>query len=233
MDDRAPGFYDTYASYKGYRTPTIDAKLIRRFDAEIWLPAACTAEMSFLEVGCGTGAFLGYLAAKGVARRVGIDHDPALAEIVPAEVRADFRHGDALTLLTGSTDGPFDRVILLDVLEHFSAADARTLLEAIHPHLTAAGKIVVKVPNAASPWGLSYQHGDLTHRTPFSAQSLRQLANSIGFFAEIRPQRQGSPRRRFTDAVVNRVLTWALLTPPEVWSANLYAILTPRPELRR
>jgi SAM-dependent methyltransferase len=233
VDERAPGFYDTYASYKGYRTPSIDAKLIRRFDAEIWHPAQCAADMSFLEIGCGTGAFLGYLDAKGVARRIGIDHDPALADIVPAAVRADFRHGDALALLNGSADGPFDRVVLLDVLEHFSPDEARTLLETIRPRLTAAGKIVLKVPNAASPWGLSYQFGDLTHRTPFSAQSLRQLADSAGFSAVIRPQRQGTRRRRLTDAVVNRILTWALLTPPEVWSANLYAILTPRTEPRR
>lgn len=146
MDERAPGFYDTYASYKDYRTPTIDAKLIRR---------------------------------------IGVEHDPD---------------------------------------------EARTLLTTIRPRLSPVGKIVLKVPNAASPWGLSYQFGDLAQRTPFSPQSLRQMADSTGFSAEIRPERQGARQRRFTDAVVNRVLSWAPPTPPELWSANIYAILTPRPE---
>jgi SAM-dependent methyltransferase len=233
VDERAPGFYDSYASHKGYETPVIGAKQVRRFDAEIWRPAGCGPTMSFLEIGCGTGAFLGYLHAKGVTRRVGIDHDPALAAVLPAPVQDDFLCGDARALLADPALGRFDRVVLLDVLEHFSPEEGKALLLAARARLAPDGKIVLKVPNAGCPWGLSYQFGDLTHRTAFSATALRQLANSAGFSAQVLPQRQGSPRRRVTDALVHRFLSWALLTPPEFWSANLYAILTPRAEATR
>lgn len=228
MSEQAPGFYDSYAAYKGYATPSVGPKQMRRFDAEIWRPAACDAGMSFLEIGCGTGAFLAYLRAKGVTRFLGIDHDPALAEVVAPELRAHFRAEDVWATL----DRPesYDRVVLLDVLEHFSPEDGRRLLAAIRARLAPGGRVVVKVPNAASPWGLAYQYGDLTHRTAFNSLSLRQLAAASGFAPPmLYAQRQGSRRRAFTDALVHKVLDWALLNPPEFWSANLYAVLAPAP----
>ncbi|RAU20918.1 hypothetical protein CU669_15925 [Paramagnetospirillum kuznetsovii] len=227
MNEQAPGFYGTYASHKGYATPSVGSKQISRFDREIWGPAACAPGMSYLEIGCGTGAFLAYLRAKGVTRLLGIDHDPALAEVVPAEVRGDFACRDAHDVLADSGLGPFDRVVLLDVLEHFSPEEAQRLLQSIRGRLAPGGKVVVKVPNAGAPWGLQYQFGDLTHRTAFSPISLRQLADAAGYGpAVIYAQRQGSRRRMITDALVHRFLSWALLTPPEFWSANLYAVLS-------
>lgn len=226
MTKRAPGFYGSYASYKGYLTPNLDEKAIRRFDAEIWRPAECTSGMVFLEIGCGAGAFLAYLRAKGVTRLLGIDHDPALAEVVPAEVRAHFACRDVNEVLKDPTLGPFDRVVALDVLEHFAPEDALALLVAIRGKLAPGGQIVLKVPNASSPWALQYQFGDLTHRTAFNPLSMRQLADAAGLRAvAIVAQRQGSRRRIMTDAVLHRFLAWALLTPPEIWSANFYAVL--------
>ncbi len=230
MNERAPGFYGTYASHKAYATPEIGPKQIRRFDAEIWHPAACQPGMSFLEIGCGTGAFLAYLRAKGVTRLVGIDHDPALAEVVPLAVRGDFTCRDAHDVLTDTTLGPFDRVVMLDVLEHFPPEEGLHLLQAVRARLVPGGRVVIKVPNAGCPWGLQYQFGDLTHRTAFSPIALRQLADAAGFAPPaIHAQRQGSRRRMITDAVVHRLLSWALLTPPEFWSANLYAVLEVKP----
>ena len=230
MQETAPGFYGSYASFKGYATPEVGPKEIRRFDADVWRPGACAAGMAFLEIGCGTGAFLAYLAAKGVGRFVGIDHDPALATVVPAAVRGHFACRDVWEVLDDPALGPFDRVVALDVLEHFTPEDGCRLLAAIRPRLAPGGRVVLKLPNAASPWGLQYQFGDLTHRTAFTPSSLRQAADAAGLAATaILPQRQGTRRRMITDAVFHRVLSWALLTPPPIWTANMVAILEPRP----
>jgi cyclopropane fatty-acyl-phospholipid synthase-like methyltransferase len=219
-------FYDSYGAYKGYVTPVVGPKQMARFDAEIWNPAACEASMSFLELGCGTGAFLDYLRQKGVDRFLGIDHDQSLAQVVPPGVRDHFRAADVHALLADPAQAGFDRVVLLDVLEHFTAAEARDLLAAISGRLNPGGRILLKVPNAACPWGLSYQFGDLTHRTAFTPLSLRQLAAASGLsLAALYPQRQGSRRRMITDALVHRFLSWALLNPPQFWSANLYAVM--------
>ena len=231
MTESAPGFYGTYASHKGYTTPELGKKQVRRFDVEIWRPASCETSMSFLEIGCGTGAFLAYLHAKGVSRLLGIDHDRALAQVIPEAVRERFSCRDAHELLADGDLEPFDRVVMLDVLEHFSPEEACHLLQSIRGKLAPGGKVVVKVPNMGAPWGLQYQFGDLTHRTAFSPIALRQLADAAGYGAPlIYAQTQGSRRRRFTDALVHGFLSWALLTPPEFWSANLYAVIPLRPQ---
>ncbi|MGE4281672.1 MAG: class I SAM-dependent methyltransferase [Magnetospirillum sp.] len=267
MASEIPDFYQSYASYKRYETPNIGRKQIARFDTEVWGPAAFSTQCRVLELGCGTGAFLAYLAAKGITQMVGIDHDPALADVVPENVRSAFRCADVWTILAylaakGITQmvgidhdpaladvvpenvrsafrcadvwtiladpdlGQFDRVAMFDVLEHFTADEALRLLQSLRPRLNPGARLILKVPNAACPWALQYQFGDLTHRTAFTPLSMRQLADAAGYEAtHVYAQRQGSRRRMITDALVHRFLSWALLTPPEFWSANMYAVL--------
>jgi len=229
---KEPGVSDFYASYnrfKQYATPSLSAKVMRRLDREIWIPAACENGHRFLELGCGTGQFMAYLVAKGVRDLVGADHDPELAQVIPDAAKPFFHQGDIRDILADGKLGKFDRVLLLDVLEHFTAHDGRELLEAIRRHMTPGAKLVVKVPNAASPWGIQYQHGDLTHQTAFTPLSLRQMAEASGFRLErFYAPLGGSPRRRCTEALLNRFLAWALTSPPDLLSANMYGILTPR-----
>lgn len=227
------GFYASYARHKGYQTPILTKKAIGRFDAEIWRPAQFQAGHRVLELGCGTGMFLAYLAAKGVEDFLGVDHDPNLAAHIPQSARAHFRYAD-LAALIEEADGPhYDRVVMLDVLEHFDAERALALLEGLKARMARGAKLVVKVPNAASPWGQQYQWGDLTHRAAYTPLSLGQLAIAADYRLEaVYDQKQGNRRRRFTDALVHRILSWVLLTPPDFWGANLYAILAPNPSKR-
>lgn len=226
MNQHAPGFYASYASHKAYATPQVGKKQAARFDADIWEPAECSVNHSFLEIGCGTGAFLAYLRGKGVGRLLGLDHDPALATVIPESVRNDFACRDVWEAVTDASLGRFDRIVLLDVLEHFSAEDALRLMLGLRDRLAEGGRIVIKVPNAGSPWGLPFQYGDLTHRTAFAPISLRQLADAAGYAPpRLYGQKLGTRRRRITDFLVAKVLSWALLNPPEIWEANLYAVL--------
>lgn len=222
-------FYASYSAYKNYSAPVLALKDISRFDAEIWEPAKFSIEMSCLEIGSGTGAFLAYLARKGLMDFRGIDQDPALIEIQIPEVYSKFECIDVWQYLGEFGDNEFDRVVLLDVLEHFPAEEGFHLLTMIKKNLSNQGKIVIIVPNASSPWGINYQASDLTHQTPFTAESLRQMATACSLNIDsIYDQRRGSRRRLFTDALVNGFLSWALLTPPPMWGANLYCILSPK-----
>lgn len=221
-------FYASYAAYKDYRQPRLGRKESRRFDAEIWTPAGFSSEHACLEIGCGTGAFLAYLASKGVTRFTGIDHDPNLRAVLPDGIEPHFECVDVWAFLDRDHPAKFDRVVMMDVLEHFAPEDAWRLLSMVRDNLAPDGKVVIKVPNASSPWGLTYQFGDLTHKTPFNPESLKQLALAAGLRVErVYAQRQGSRRRMITDRLVHKFLSWALLVPPPVWSANLYCILTP------
>ena len=84
---------------------------------------------------------------------------------------------------------------------------------------------MVRVPNAASPWGQQHQHSDLTHKAAYTPISLHQLALATGFACRaVLPQRRGSPVRRITEDVVNKLLSRLLTEPPPLWSANIVAV---------
>ena len=222
-------FYSSYSAYKDYHSPSLAPKDIQRFDAEIWNPAAFSTDLRCLEIGSGTGEFLTYLAHKGLEGFHGIDHDPALKEVQTPEVASKFECTDVWQYLEGSAENKFDRVVLLDVLEHFSPEEGFRLLSLTKKVLGEKGKIILKVPNAASPWGLNYQFGDLTHKTPYTSESLLQLAIACALKVDsVYDQKRGSRRRLMTNAIVHKFLSWALLTPPPLWGANLYFILSPK-----
>ena len=220
-------FYATYSGHKAYGTPTLSAKNVCRFDREFWYPAQCSPALSVLEVGCGTGQFLLYLKEKGVGDFLGIDRDEALAAHVPAAVAENFRAEDVRRFLNENTNGrTFDRVVMFDVLEHFTPEEGVRLLKSLAGVLAPGGKVLVRVPNMASPWGAIYQYGDLTHRAAYTPDSMRQLARAAGFgcvrcYAQVR----GSRSRRFLDGGFHAILGKVLMTPPEIWSANFHALL--------
>ena len=223
-------FISGYRDFKAYSTPSLKEKHVRRFDREFWRATGCTPAMSVLDVGCGTGHFLAYLAAKGVEDFLGIDRDPTLADVIPAAAAGHFEAIDIDRFIEGAAGGrTFDRIVMFDVLEHFSAADGVALLQGLAGLLRRDGRILVKTPNMASPWGAQHQFGDLTHRTAYTPNSMRQLALAAGLDClACRRQISGSPPRRLLDGVLHGILDRVLMEPPEIWSANFFALLAPR-----
>jgi 2-polyprenyl-3-methyl-5-hydroxy-6-metoxy-1,4-benzoquinol methylase len=99
-----------------------------------------------LEVGCGHGLFSGYLARRSPGLQVlGVDIDAdkiavAAASEPLASGRLDFAVGDS-----GSVpDGPWDAVVLVDVLYLLDEAAQRALLESCAASLAPGGVLVVK-----------------------------------------------------------------------------------------
>lgn len=220
--------YDTYAEHKGYTPPQLGPKHVRRLDREIWVPGAYQPDMSVLEVGCGTGLVLAYLYEKGVRTLAGIDRDPKLAAILPASVRSRFQAADIQSYLSDAPpDAPkYDRICMFDVLEHFAPEDGCRLLMQLSRRLNPGGLIHLKVPNAGSPWGRQFQFGDLTHKTGYTPESLRQQAVAAGLVCRRQyPQKLGSPSRRIWEALIHGALNTLLTSPPEIWEGNFYALL--------
>lgn len=220
-------FYESYGTTKAYETPTLIAKHIAKFDQEVWIPANMDASMSCLEIGCGTGHFLSYLNHKGISDLTAIDLDPALKNIIPPEVRENFEVADVFDFLNGlSAETRYDRVFMFDVLEHFSADKGRELLSKIKSQLTPSGEIVLKMPNAGSPWGMQYQFGDLTHVMGYTPTSIRQMADSVGLICRTcYPHMLGSRQRQRTDRLIQKILNKLVATPPKIWEGNFFAIL--------
>ena len=101
------------------------------------------APRSVLDVGCGRGDFLAWLAARDPElRREGIELDPQRAAAARArDPGARIHTGDALASLSG-VDAPFDLITLWDVFEHVPAPAA--LLCALAEKLSPRGTLYVQ-----------------------------------------------------------------------------------------
>jgi len=115
---------------------------------------------SVLDVGCGRGDFLAWLAARDPAlRREGIELDPQRADAARArDPGARIHTGDALASLAGVA-GSFDLITLWDVFEHVPAPAA--LLRALAGKLSPAGALYVQTIHGES---LLPALGRLAHR---------------------------------------------------------------------
>jgi len=124
------------------------------------------------------------------------------------------------------SDKLYDRIFLFDVLEHFSAEDGHKLLIALRQIMAPHGEIVLKMPNASSPWGLKYQFGDITHITSYTPDSIRQMAVSTGLVCRTCfPHVLGNRTRQKTDKLVQVILNKLIAEPLEIWEGNFFAIL--------
>jgi len=107
--------------------------------------AAVPATGRVLEIGCGHGLVANYLADTSTQRVVvGVDIDPT--KIAAAE--ASLRPGDSTTFATVAPGelpaGPFDAVVIVDVLYLLDGAGRDALLTAAAGCLAPGGVLVVK-----------------------------------------------------------------------------------------
>ena len=136
------------AALRAYRTAPAGARL------HVWVRwltcpfppvvEVLPAEGRVLEVGCGHGLFSGYLAQRSPRLRVhGVDIDAgkiAVARTAERPGRLDFEVGRP-----GSVpDGPWDGVVLVDVLYLLDEAAQRALLTSCAAVLAPGGVLVVK-----------------------------------------------------------------------------------------
>ena len=135
---------------------------------------------SVLELGAGSGGFLLHLAQAGFADLRGVDASPEQVAIAQGR-GAPVRQGDAMATLCQTENSAYGVVIALDVVEHFSKAEAFALLTEIHRVLTPGGRCVIHTVNADSPFFGTIRYGDFTHETAFNRGSMTQVLHTIGF----------------------------------------------------
>jgi SAM-dependent methyltransferase len=149
------------------------AALYRRF-----LPQARDAEI--LEVGCGSGSFLHFLRSEGYTHVAGID----VAEEQVALARTIGIRGvevaSALPYLAGHPAG-YDFIVALDVIEHFAKDEILDFLDGVYGALRRDGVLLLRTPNADSPFHSWIRYADFTHEVAFTPASIRQVLRAAGF----------------------------------------------------
>jgi len=133
-----------------------------------------------LDVGCGMGQFLQFLAATGYPNVAGIDRSDEAAQYCRSRNLAVER-SEALGHLA-SRANIYDAVVLNDLAEHFTKAEIVGVIEACYRALRPNGALLVKTVNAANPIvGAHSLAIDFTHEWIFSEESLTQLLRVVGF----------------------------------------------------
>jgi SAM-dependent methyltransferase len=126
-----------------------------------------------LDVGCGTGTMLSYLADYGKAQ--GVDIDEEAIGYCRERGLTDVRLGSAETL--PFEDGSFDLVTALDVVEHLD--DDMAALREFRRVLQPGGTLLVTVPAHPFLWG--DQDEVNLHRRRYLAPQVRERLAGAGF----------------------------------------------------
>ena len=135
----------------------------------------CPSRSRVLELGCGGGALADDIASRTGCRVVAIDIVAANIEAARQRYSSpvDWRVGDATQ---GLPEGPFDIVVLSNVLEHID--DRGSFLAQIH--ILAPGRLLIRVPDLERDWRVPLKRElgvewrlDPTHATEYTAESLR------------------------------------------------------------
>ena len=160
---------------------------------------------------------------------VGIDADPLVLDYMPEDLKEKIIISDVNDFLSSlEVKNKFDRVVMIDVLEHFNPREGVNLLESIKPFLKQDGGIVIRVPNLSSPWGAKWQYHDLTHKSAYTPGSLKQLGLMAGFNCNIFPHRRGNPRKQIFEDLFHSFLDRIITDAPDLWSSMMVGFFEPQ-----
>jgi len=118
-----------------------------------------------LEIGYGNGSFLSWCKEKGLNVH-GIEQDK---ELITRAKKLNYKVYKSMSQIK---DVKFDLIVLFDVLEHIEQTKIDSVFKSLKKILAKNGKIFIRVPNGSSPFGLAYQHGDVTHVTTINGTKI-------------------------------------------------------------
>lgn len=155
--------------------------------AEVWRHVArylapwVDSDGALLDLAAGYGDVT---RSSTAARKVAIDSNPTLPELVGDEIEAIV--GDA-TDLSAFDDGEFATVIASNFVEHLDHDAVDALLDSVHRVLRPGGHLLLIQPNFRLNPGRYFD--DYTHRTIWTDTSLGDLLVARGFrIARVEPR---------------------------------------------
>lgn len=182
--------YEAYATGHAGLSDDRASELAFRRDILPHLPSNRAADV--VDLGCGQGHLVRLLLAHGYPNSRGIDISPEQVALAHAAGVSQVELGDFRSCFRGAA---LDAVTATDFFEHLTKEEILDAFDHTRAALRAGGVLILRVPNAVSPFGGNYRYGDLTHETSFTARSLHQLGVAAGFsrveVSECRPNVHG------------------------------------------
>lgn len=125
-----------------------------------------------LEIGFGAGSCVAWLQERGARVSVTEISERSCSaartrglEVLPANLpEAAIDHAER-----------FNTIIAFDVFEHLDLVTVGLYLDACATLLKPGGRVLLRFPNAQSPFGLQPQAGDPTHKSPLSLAVLQLM----------------------------------------------------------
>lgn len=127
-----------------------------------------------LDAGCGNGNLVYWLQKRGYVHSYGVDG--SAEQITEGKLLgvSNLETGDLVSHLENHSE-TFHVIFLRDVLEHFEKEKVLYILKTCHLALKPEGRLIIQVPNGASPFVGRVLFGDFTHETAYTESSLSQI----------------------------------------------------------
>lgn len=164
-------------------------------------------DAAILDLGCGYGNFLHFLASEGYTETKGIDLNPRQLQIARSLGVKNVQCCEGKEFLANSV-GQFDFISAIDVLEHVPKDQVLEFLDSVHAALRPGGRFVCQVPNLTAFYRPLF-YMDFSHETPFTATSLKQVLE-LANFANVRVFPMGPVAHGVKSAL--RCLMWKAIT---------------------
>jgi SAM-dependent methyltransferase len=173
--ERADGEDSGYAAFEDlFRGPSERVRDAQRPYLEL-----VKANQPVLDLGCGRGEFLAFLAQEGVLAE-GVDSDPGMVERCRA-LGMEVSEADLVEHLRSLPDGTLGTVFSAQVIEHLPYRDLRSLLELALRKLRPGGLLIAETVNPHRIASLKTFWVDLTHQHPIFPEVALALCAIAGF----------------------------------------------------
>ncbi len=138
--------------------------------------------LAIVDLGCGKGEWLTWLAGKGFTQLTGVDGSPSDLTIARAQSPTiSWVQANLLDFMKSAAPGTFDLIHAKDVIEHLTKDEFIAFLQSSHRLLRPGGRVWLQTFNAQSPLSAATRYGDFTHESGHTPASLAQCLRACGF----------------------------------------------------
>lgn len=220
LDEFKQFIYGSYAQTHNVLADALEGEAtqrMRQFETLLRKALPDDKQAPILDFGCGDGVLLSAAQKLGYRNLTGVDFSARLIERASLQTSAKLHQGNGLDLLKACRDGTFEAITAFDVFEHLTRPELLETCREVARALRPGGRLLVRVPNGASPFCGAILAGDLTHERAYTKSSLTQILLPLGFtdiqVTEVAPFRHG------IKSTIRSILWWFFRAWAVLWMA--------------